>query len=60
MAKPRFRALVLCAGFGTRLRPLTWALAKPLLPLSGEAVAGHTLRRLGQAGCEVAVVNLHH
>ncbi|MEO1367052.1 MAG: NDP-sugar synthase [Acidobacteriota bacterium] len=60
MAKPRFRALVLCAGFGTRLRPLTWALAKPLLPLAGEAVAGHTLRHLGQAGCEAAVVNLHH
>lgn len=60
MAKPRFRALVLCAGFGTRLRPLTWDLAKPLLPLCGEAVAGHTLRCLQKAGCQAAILNLHH
>lgn len=42
------------------MRPLTWSLAKPLLPLCGETVAGRTLQRLGAAGCEAAVVNLHH
>lgn len=60
MNPPKFRALVLCAGFGTRLRPLTWWLAKPLLPVGAESVAGHTLGVLRRAGCEAAVINLHH
>ena len=60
MKKKRIRALVLCAGFGTRLRPLTWWLPKPLLPIAGEPVAGHTLRALHSAGCEAAVINTHH
>ena len=60
MSQPRFRALVLRAGFGTRLRPLTWWLAKPLLPIGAESVAGHTLSMLRRAGCEAAVINLHH
>lgn len=58
--RPRLRALVLAAGHGTRLRPLTHALPKPLLPIAGEPVAGRTLRRLRAAGCEAAVLNLHH
>lgn len=60
MSKPRFRALVLCAGLGTRLRPLSWWLPKPLLPIAGEPVVGHTLDSLRAAGCEAAVINLHH
>ncbi len=60
MSSPRLRALVLTAGFGTRLRPLTFFLPKALLPICGEAVAGHTLRQLAGAGCESAVLNLHH
>ena len=60
MGKKRIRGLVLCAGFGTRLRPLTWWLPKPLLPIAGEPVAGHTLRALHSAGCEAAVINTHH
>ncbi len=60
MNSPRLRALVLTAGFGTRLRPLTFFLPKVLLPVGGEAVAGHTLRRLARFGCESAVLNLHH
>jgi len=57
---PRIRALVLTAGFGTRLRPLNRLVPKPLLPICGEPVAGHTLRRLAEAGCEAAALNLHH
>lgn len=55
----RVRALVLCAGRGERLRPLTGVLAKPLLPVAGRAVAMRTIEILQRAGCETAV-NLHH
>lgn len=58
--RPRLRALVLTAGFGTRLEPLTTFIPKPLVPVCGEAMAGHTLRRLRAIGCEVAAMNLHH
>lgn len=54
------RALVLTAGFGTRLRPLTCFLPKPLLPVAGEPLVGNTLQQLAALGCEVAVLNLHH
>ena len=57
---PRFRALVLAAGRGERLRPLSDALPKPLLPVAGRPVAAHTLERLRRAGCESAALNLHH
>lgn len=58
--RPAFRALVLSAGLGTRLRPLTWSLPKPLLPVCGEPLVCHTLRRLRQGGCDAAVLNVHH
>lgn len=60
MDQPRIRALVLSAGFGTRLRPLTHFLPKPLLPVVGEPVVGHTLKQLAKLGCETAVLNIHH
>jgi mannose-1-phosphate guanylyltransferase len=56
----RLRALVLAAGLGTRLRPLTDDLPKPLLPVLGQPLLGLTLRRLAAAGCEAAAINLHH
>ena len=55
----RVRALVLCAGRGERLRPLTSFLGKPLLPVAGRPVAMRTIDILHRAGCETAV-NLHH
>lgn len=60
MKSARIRAFVLTAGHGRRLRPLTLSLPKPLLPIAGEPIVGHTLRQLGRFGCEAAVLNLHH
>ena len=56
----RLRAVVLAAGLGTRLRPLTGTQPKPALPVGGIPVAGRTLALLARAGCEAAAVNLHH
>jgi mannose-1-phosphate guanylyltransferase len=53
-------ALVLTAGLGTRLRPLSFVRAKGALPLGGEPLARRILRWLGTAGVRDAVLNLHH
>jgi len=60
VARPALRALVLAAGRGERLRPLTLEIPKPLLPVAGRPLAAWTLERLAAAGCEVAALNLHH
>lgn len=60
MSRPRRRALVLAAGFGRRLRPLTAALPKPLLPVAGRPLVAWTLDALVAAGCEGIALNLHH
>ncbi len=60
MSAPRFRAVVLAAGLGTRLRPLTDSTPKPLLPVGGRSILEHTLARLVAAGCEAVAINLHH
>jgi mannose-1-phosphate guanylyltransferase len=54
------RALVLSAGRGERLRPLTDSIPKPLLPVLGESIVGRTLEQLAAAGVSQAAVNLHH
>lgn len=56
----RLRALVLAAGLGTRLRPLTDRVPKPLLPVVGVPILGHTLAQLAALGCEAVAVNLHY
>jgi NDP-sugar pyrophosphorylase family protein len=60
MQTGRLRALVLAAGLGTRLRPLTNVVPKPLLPVAGLPLLGHSLQQLAAAGCEAAAINLHH
>ena len=51
--------MVLAAGLGTRMRPLTEATAKPLLPLLGRSLLDHALDRMAEAGVATAVVNAH-
>jgi NDP-sugar pyrophosphorylase family protein len=53
------RALVLCAGLGTRLGTLTEHVPKPMLPLDGEPILAHTLRYLARHGFREVAVNLH-
>lgn len=60
MKKPRLRALVLSAGHGKRLRPLTSFIPKPLLPVRGAAALAHTIDQLVDLGCEAVAVNLFH
>ncbi len=54
------RAMVLAAGRGVRLRPLTDHLPKPLVPVGGIAMLDRALDALARAGVSQAVVNVHH
>jgi mannose-1-phosphate guanylyltransferase len=53
-------ALVLCAGLGTRLRPLTDVRAKPAIPVAGEPMIRRIASWLVSKGVDDLVVNLHH
>lgn len=53
-------AMLLTAGFGTRLAPLSDLRAKPALPVAGAPLAGRILRWLADGGVRSAVLNLHH
>ena len=54
------KALVLAAGLGTRLRPLTERLPKPLFPVGGRPMLCRLIAQLAAAGCEAVAVNTHH
>lgn len=53
-------AMVLCAGFGTRLSPLTDALPKPLVPIGDRPLLAHIVQKLAASGLERVVLNVHH
>ncbi|MFL5042093.1 MAG: nucleotidyltransferase family protein [Xanthobacteraceae bacterium] len=54
------RAMVLAAGFGVRMKPLTDRLPKPLIEVGGKALIDHVLDRLAEVGVELIVVNVHY
>lgn len=59
MIKMPHTAMVLAAGMGTRMRPLTDTTAKPLLEVAGRSMLDRLLDNLVAAGVERAVVNVH-
>jgi len=60
LSRPEVRAVVLAAGHGQRLRPLTEFAPKPLLPVHGSPILSRTLAAIAELGCERAAINLHH
>jgi mannose-1-phosphate guanylyltransferase/mannose-1-phosphate guanylyltransferase/phosphomannomutase len=54
------KAMLLAAGLGTRLRPLTYELPKPMVPILGRPVMEHILRLMAQHGFDDVVANLHY
>ncbi|MCX6538117.1 MAG: NDP-sugar synthase [Acidobacteria bacterium] len=57
---PAWPAMVLTAGLGTRLRPLSLLCAKPALPVAGVPLVGRILRWLSASDVRSTVLNLHH
>ncbi|RXT51299.1 mannose-1-phosphate guanylyltransferase [Bosea sp. Tri-44] len=59
-SSPIRRAMVLAAGLGKRMRPITDTLPKPLVAIGGKTMLDHALDRLAEAGIADAVVNVHY
>ena len=53
-------AMVLAAGYGKRMRPLSATTPKPLIEIAGRALIDHCLDGLSSAGVECAVINVHY
>ena len=54
------KAMILAAGYGTRLRPVTFTIPKPMVPLCGRPLMAWAVESLLHAGIRDIVVNLHH
>jgi MurNAc alpha-1-phosphate uridylyltransferase len=59
IAAPR-TAMVLAAGLGTRLRPVTETIPKPLIEINGRSLLDHAIDRLALVGVETVIVNVHY
>ncbi len=53
-------AMILCAGLGTRMRPITLTTPKPLVKVGGRSMLDHILDRFSDAGVNTCVVNAHY
>lgn len=54
------KGMILAAGLGTRLRPLTYKIPKPLLPLNSHKLIDYSLNLFKRYGIEDVIINLHH
>ena len=54
------RAMILAAGLGKRMRPLTENTPKPLLKVDGKPLVEHLIQRLISGGVTGVVINYHH
>jgi mannose-1-phosphate guanylyltransferase len=54
------KAMILAAGYGTRLRPLTYTLPKPMVPVCNRPLIAYSVEAFLRAGIREIVVNLHH
>jgi MurNAc alpha-1-phosphate uridylyltransferase len=54
------KAMVFAAGLGTRMRPLSDDLPKPLIKVAGKPLIDHALDRFASVGVKAAIVNVHH
>ena len=52
--------MILAAGYGTRLRPITYTMPKPMVPLAGRPLIAHLVDFVRAAGVNEIIVNLHH
>lgn len=53
-------AMIMAAGMGKRMRPLTASMPKPMVRVAGKPLIDHALDRLAESGVERAVVNVHY
>src|SRR5215212_10585561 len=60
LTRNSMKAVILAAGVGSRLRPLTDACPKPMLPIAGRPLLARTLDWLRASGVAEAALNLHH
>jgi len=54
------KGMILAAGFGTRFRPATYQIPKPMVPLCNRPLIGYAIESLLGAGVEEIIINLHH